>query len=243
MDAAASAHAAVAAPGSAALLATLGVAVAPDLLEMALTHRSYAYEHQVPDNERLEFLGDSVLGRAVTAMLYARYPDEDEGLLAKRRAGLVSTVALSDIARTLGIGAYLRLGRGETRTGGDDKASILADTVEALIGATFLSAGSDVAEALVLRLVEPLIGDPQRTGAALDPKTALQEAAARHGAPAPAYAVSATGPEHSRVFTATVTVGTRVTATGTGTSKKQAEIAAAWDAFRALEPGGGTAGA
>ena len=231
------------ASGSAALLAILGVEVLPDLLEMALTHRSYAYEHQVADNERLEFLGDSVLGRAVTAMLYARYPDDDEGQLAKRRAGLVSTVALAEIARSLGLGEHLRLGRGETRTGGDDKASILADTVEALIGATFLAAGSEAAEALVLRLVEPLIGAPQRTGAALDPKTALQEAAARHGASAPAYSVSATGPEHSRVFTATVTVGDLATATGVGSSKKQAEIAAAWDAFRALEPGGGAAGA
>jgi ribonuclease-3 len=223
---------------SVALLTTLGVEIAPDLLEMALTHRSFAYEHQVPDNERLEFLGDSVLGRAVTAMLYERYPDEDEGLLAKRRAGLVSTVALAEIARTLELGKHLRLGRGEVRTGGGEKASILADTVEALIGATFLSAGSDVAEALVLRLVEPLIGDPHRTGAALDPKTALQEAAARHGAPGPVYTVESTGPEHARVFTATVVVDGLASATGTGSSKKHAEIAAAWDAFTAITAGG-----
>jgi ribonuclease-3 len=227
-----------ASPDRAALLATLEVDIEPQLLEMALTHRSFAYEHQVPDNERLEFLGDSVLGRAVTTMLYLRHPDEDEGLLAKRRAGLVSTVALAEIARSLGLGDHMRLGRGEVRTGGGEKASILADTVEALIGATFLSAGGDVAEALVLRLVEPLIGDPQRTGAALDPKTALQEAAARHSAPAPVYVIDSTGPEHARVFTATVTVGDLATATGTGTSKKQAEIAAAWDAFQAIAAGG-----
>jgi ribonuclease-3 len=188
----------------------------------------------VPDNERLEFLGDSVLGRAVTAMLYHRYPDEDEGQLAKRRSALVSTVALAVIANGLGIGAYLRLGRGEERTGGREKASILADTMEALIGAAFLSLGSEAAEDFVLRLVAPLADDPHRFGAATDPKTALQEVAARRGVGAPVYSVTAAGPEHARAFTATVTVGTLASATGAGTSKKQAEVAAAWAAFQQL---------
>lgn len=221
----------------AALLAALDVAIDPQLFETALTHRSYAYERQVADNERLEFLGDSVLQRAVTAMLYARYPEEDEGALAKRRSGLVSTVALASIARTLGLGDHVRLGRGEVRTRGAEKASILADTVEALIGAAFLSAGSESAEALVLRLVAPLADDPASSGAVTDPKTALQELAARRGAAAPAYAVTGEGPEHARVFTATVEVAPLGTATGTGTSKKHAEVAAAWSAYRELSAG------
>jgi ribonuclease III len=217
----------------AALLGLLGVDIDAELLQTALTHRSYAYEHGTADNERLEFLGDSVLQRAVTAMLYARFPDDDEGALAKRRAGLVSTVALASIARTLGLGDHLLLGRGEVLTRGAEKPSILADAVESLIGATFLSAGSDDAEGLVLRLVQPLVDDPASTGAVTDPKTALQEEAARRAAPPPAYEVTGDGPEHARIFTATVTVAD-VVASGTGTSKKQAEVAAAWEAYRAL---------
>ncbi|WP_375405945.1 ribonuclease III [uncultured Amnibacterium sp.] len=204
------------------------------MLETALTHRSYAYEHGTADYERFEFLGDSVLQRAVTMMLFERYPEDDEGSLAKRRAGLVSTVALASIARTLHLGDHLRLGRGEVMTRGAEKPSILADAVEALIGAAFLSLGSVEAEALVLRLVQPLVDDPASTGAITDPKTALQELAAQRGATPPVYVVEGEGPEHARIFTATVAVGELITSTGTGTSKKQAEVAAAWEAFRAL---------
>jgi ribonuclease-3 len=216
------------------LIEALGVVIDPQLLETALTHRSYAYEHGTGDNERFEFLGDSVLQRAVTAMLFSRYPDDDEGELAKRRAGLVSTVALASIARTLGLGSHIRLGRGEVLTRGAEKPSILADAVEAIIGAAFLSVGSEQAEALVLRLVMPLVDDPASTGAITDPKTALQELAALRHAPPPSYEVTGDGPEHARIFTATVTVGALVAASGTGTSKKQAEVAAAWEAYRAL---------
>ena len=157
-----------------------------ELLALALTHRSFAYENGgIPHNERLEFLGDSVLGQAVTVLLYTRHPDLDEGSLAKRRAAVVSTVALAEVARRIGLGCCVRLGRGEEQTGGRDKESILADTTEAVIGATYLSAGPAAATALVLRLVEPLLADPERYGAAMDPKTSLQELAARLGAPAP----------------------------------------------------------
>jgi len=217
------------------LVAALGVPLPDDLVELALTHRSFAYEHGVGDNERLEFLGDSVLGRATTAMLYHRYPEADEGELAKRRSALVSTVALAQIARAIGLGPHLRLGRGEERTGGREKASILADAMEALIGAAFLAVGSEESEALVLRLIAPLADDPSRFGTAVDPKTSLQELAAREAAGAPAYSIEAAGPDHARVFTATVTVGDLATATGEGTSKKQAEIAAALAALVALE--------
>ncbi|MDT3317277.1 ribonuclease III [Microbacterium oleivorans] len=212
----------------------LGVEIDPELVSLALTHRSYAYEHGgIAHNERLEFLGDSILGMAVTVHLYRTHPDLDEGSLAKRRASVVSTVALAEVARGMGLGAHLRLGRGEDQTGGRDKDSILADTTEALIGAAYLSAGIEAATALVLRLVSPLMADPERYGAAMDPKTSLQELAARLGYAAPTYSVEAAGPDHHRVFTATVAVG-EVARTGGGSSKKQAEMAAALSVWREL---------
>ncbi|MDO5053129.1 MAG: ribonuclease III [Pseudoclavibacter sp.] len=221
----------------------LGVEFVPELLGLALTHRSYAFEHPgVPHNERLEFLGDSILGQAVTVMLFREHPDLDEGQLAKRRAALVSTVALAEIARGVGIGGYLHLGRGERMTGGSDKDSILADATEAIIGAAFLSAGGDAATRLVMRLIEPLRDQADRFGAALDPKTSLQERAAEHGANAPVYAVTGSGPDHDRRYTAVVTVTrdgeTLASASGRGTSKKVAEMAAALDAWTRLGPAG-----
>ncbi|MFC8681458.1 ribonuclease III [Microbacterium ureisolvens] len=212
----------------------LGVDIDPELLSLALTHRSWAYENgQVPHNERLEFLGDSVLGLAVTVRLFTGHPELEEGALAKRRASVVSTVALAEIARGIGLGDHLRLGRGEILTGGRDKDSILADTMEAIFGATYLASGPDAATGLVLRLVEPLLADPERYGAAMDPKTALQELAARGALLPPVYSVTSTGPDHDRRFTATVTVGD-LTAEGAGTSKKHAEMAAALTAWREL---------
>ena len=212
----------------------LGVDIDPELLSLALTHRSFAYEKGgTPHNERLEFLGDSILGQAVTVHLFTTHPELDEGALAKRRASVVSTVALAEVARSIGLGAHLRLGRGEDQTGGRDKDSILADTMEAVIGAAYLSAGPDAATGLVLRLVQPLMADPERYGAAMDPKTSLQELAARLDLAPPAYVVEAEGPDHHRVFTATVAVGD-VARSGTGSSKKQAEMAAALAVWNAL---------
>ncbi|MFT2815973.1 ribonuclease III [Leifsonia sp. A12D58] len=217
------------------LQAILGVDIDDELLQLALTHRSYAYEHGgIPTNERLEFLGDSILGQAVTVMLYRENPDLEEGDLAKRRASLVSSAALAQIARGIGLGEYLRLGRGEILTGGREKASILADTVEALIGAVYLDAGGDVATAFVMRLISPLLADPARFGAAMDPKTSLQEMSAHLGVGVPVYTVSESGPDHAKVFVATVSVGTAVTASGEGTSKKHAEMAAALLAWTQL---------
>jgi ribonuclease-3 len=201
---------------------------------LALTHRSYAYEHGgIPHNERLEFLGDSVLGLAVTTMLFTRFPHLEEGALAKRRASVVSTVALAEVARGIGLGEHLLLGRGEEQTGGRDKDSILADAMEAVFGAAYLSAGTERSTDLVLRLIEPLLADPERYGAAIDPKTSLPELAARQRRAAPVYAVTSRGPDHDRRFTAEVTVGDHVS-TGEGTSKKQAEMAAALTAWHAL---------
>lgn len=214
----------------------LGVAIDPELLELALTHRSYAYEHGgVAHNERLEFLGDSILGQAVTVMLYTENPGLDEGELAKRRASLVSSVALADIAGRIGLGAHLRLGRGEELTGGREKASILADAVEALIGAAYLSEGPDAATILVLRLIAPLLAEPDRFGAAMDPKTSLQELSTRMGKGLPQYAVTDSGPDHSKRFHATVLLSGTAVAEGDGTSKKQAEMAAALSAWSLLQ--------
>jgi ribonuclease-3 len=218
------------------LAAQLAVEVSPQLLELALTHRSYAYEHGGgAHNERLEFLGDSILGQAVTVMLYTEHPSVDEGELAKRRASLVSSVALAEIARSIGLGEYIRLGRGEELTGGREKSSILADTVEAVIGATYLSAGPDAATSLVLRLVHPLLADPARFGAAMDPKTSLQELAAQLGRGAPSYELSDTGPDHSKRFHASVLLDGAVVARGEGSSKKHAEMAAALEAWTRLQ--------
>lgn len=214
---------------------TLQIQLDPDLLLLALTHRSFAYEHGgIPTNERLEFLGDSILGQAVTVRLFRDHPDLDEGELAKRRASLVSSAALAEVGRAIGLGPYIRLGRGETMTGGADKPSILADTVEAIIGATYLDAGGEAATALVMRLVSPLMSDPARFGAAMDPKTSLQEVAAKRGAPPPVYEVEESGPDHSKHFVATVSVGELVRASGGGSSKKQAEMAAALEAWTLL---------
>lgn len=214
----------------------LGVDIDAELLGLALTHRSYAYENGgIPHNERLEFLGDSVLGLAVTAMLYERFPQLSEGDLAKRRASVVSTVALADVARGIGLGVHLKLGRGEEQTGGRDKDSILADATEAIFGAAFLSAGRAEADALVLRLITPLVDDPARVGAAVDPKTSVQELAARLGAEPPRYDITSEGPDHGRRFTAVVTVAEH-SASGQGTSKKQAEMAAARALWADLHP-------
>jgi ribonuclease III len=231
-------EAAPAAPGEHTLddlLRTLQVEVDPALLQLALTHRSFAYENGgIPTNERLEFLGDSILGQAVTVKLFRDHPELDEGELAKRRASLVSSVALAEIGRSIGLGPYIRLGRGETMTGGADKPSILADTVEAIIGAVYLDAGGDAATEFVLRLITPLMRDPERFGAAMDPKTSLQEIAARRSAPPPIYTVTESGPDHNKHFIATVSVGDIVQASGEGSSKKQAEMAAALEAWTTL---------
>ncbi len=223
-------------PDARALAEALGVPLSPDLLALALVHRSYAYENGgIAHNERLEFLGDSILGQAVTVMLYNENPDLDEGELAKRRASLVSSVALAEVARRIGLGRYIRLGKGEEQTGGREKSSILADTVEAVIGAVYLDAGPDTATALVLRLIRPLMDDPDRFGAAMDPKTSLQELAAARGLGLPHYEVTDSGPDHSKRFRAVVVLGGGDIASGSGTSKKHAEMAAALSAWTILQ--------
>ena len=168
-------------------------------------------------------------------MLYRENPDLDEGDLAKRRASLVSAVALAEIARMIDLGAYLRLGRGEELTGGREKSSILADALEAVIGSVYLSEGPDAATAFVLRLIDPLLADPDRFGAAMDPKTSLQELSTRIGKGLPQYQVTDSGPDHSKRFHAVVSFAGERIAEGDGTSKKHAEMAAALAAWTVLQ--------
>lgn len=206
----------------------LGVDADLVLLNQALTHRSYAYEHGgLPHNERLEFLGDAVLGIAVTDTLYRTFPDLPEGQLAKLRAAVVNSRALADVARDLDLGEYLLLGRGEETTGGRDKSSILADAMEAIIGAIYLSGGSEVVGRLIHDRFDPLIEASSELGAGLDWKTSLQEAAANAGLGLPEYLVTNTGPDHEKEFHARVRFGDEVVGEGWGRSKKLAEQRAA----------------
>lgn len=221
----------------AALEAALGVTIDPAMFERALTHRSFAYENGgLPTNERLEFLGDSVLGLIVTDTLFRGHPDLPEGQLAKLRAAVVNMRALAGVARQLDLGTYIRLGRGEEGTGGRDKASILADTLEAVIGAVYLDRGLKAADALVHRLFDALITRSASLGAGLDWKTSLQELTATEELGVPEYHVEESGPDHQKSFRAVVAVGGVEYGRGEGRSKKEAEqqaAEAAWTAIRA----------
>lgn len=222
--------------GPAELLAALKVDLDAQLCIRALTHRSYAYEKGgLPTNERLEFLGDSVLGVVVTEALFRRHPDLPEGQLAKLRAAVVNMRALAGVGRGLGLGRFLLLGKGEEASGGRDKSSILADTVEAVIGAVYFEHGIDVARELVHRLVDDLLDSSARLGAGLDWKTSLQELTATASLGVPEYAVSEEGPDHAKLFHAAAMVHGRARGEGSGRSKKEAEQAAAAAAFRSLE--------
>lgn len=217
------------------LLAHLGLSIETQLLELALTHRSFAYESGgIPTNERLEFLGDSVLGVVITDALYHRYPDLPEGQLAKFRSAIVNARALADVARTLNLGTFIRLGRGEESTGGRDKSSILADTFEAILGAAYLDHGIDVTRKLILDLFEELISQAATLGAGLDWKTSLQELTAEIGVGVPSYSIAESGPDHAKEFSAQVVLGDRLYGHGTGSNKKEAEQQAAASAYAEL---------
>lgn len=217
------------------LIARLGVDVNPQLLELAFTHRSFAYENNVSaNNERLEFLGDAVLGLVVTEELYTRYPDLDESKLSPLRSGIVNMRALADIARELNLGQYMRIGKGEEITGGRDKNSLLADSLEALFGAIYLNHGFTDTARVILNLITPTIEVAKSQGAGLDGKTALQELAAARQISLPEYQISESGPDHDKSFVATAIVGGEAIATGSGKSKREAEQAAARTAFEIL---------
>ena len=221
------------------LLDALGVELPDELLTLALTHRSYAYEHGgLPTNERLELLGDAVLGLVIVEELFRRHPENTEGDLAKLRNSIVNSQALAGVARGLtddGLGGYLLLGRGEINTGGHAKASILADTLESLIGAIYLQHGLTGARSVILRLFADLLETAPTLGAALEWKSSLQELTSARGLGAPRYEVSADGPDHDRRFTAVVYVGGEPYGNGEGKSKKAAETDAAAQAWTALD--------
>jgi len=225
-------------PSATLLEAALGVGLGPELLERALTHRSYAYEQGgLPTNERLEFLGDAVLGLVVTTALFREHPHLPEGQLAKLRSSVVNMRALADVARGLGpggLGPHVRLGKGEEATGGRDKPSILADTLEALLGAVYLEHGLEIASKVVHRLFDPVMADAASRGAGLDWKTSLQELTASTGLGVPEYRVVDEGPDHAKSFAALAVVGGEEVGGGTGSSKKEAEQRAAEQAWRTL---------
>jgi ribonuclease-3 len=194
-------------------------------------HRSYSAEKSGEEpNERLEFLGDAVLGVVVTNHLYATYPSLREGDLARIKAAVVSSDALAPIAKALGFGEALLLGRGEEMSGGRLKPSLLADSFEAVIGAVFLSGGLLAAERFVLAHLGEVIEEEAARSVLGDPKNVLQEQAFQSGLPAPSYRLSDRGPEHAKVFIAEVDLGA-VTGVGEGRSKKEAERRAAFDAL------------
>jgi ribonuclease-3 len=219
------------------LVGQLGGTLPDELVQRAVTHRSFAYENGgLPTNERLEFLGDSVLGLVVTEELYRRHPDLPEGQLAKLRAAVVNSRALAEVARTLDVGRFLRLGRGEEASGGRDKSSILADTLEALLGAVYIATGLEPTRVVIHSLFEPLLEAAAQLGAGLDWKTSLQELAASRSLGVPEYHVSESGPDHAKSFHATAVVAGEAAGEGDGRSKKEAEQRAAEQAWTALSP-------
>ncbi len=226
------------------LFTELGVQLDAELTVLALTHRSFAYEHGgLPTNERLEFLGDSVLGIVVTDALYHAHPDLPEGRLAKLRASIVNMHALAGVGRRMGLGDMLRLGRGEELTGGRDKASIVADAVEAVLGAVYLQHGLETATVVVHRLFDELMTEAPKLGAGLDWKTSLQELSASNGLGVPEYRVTEDGPDHAKSFEAIVLLGGNERGAGAGRTKKEAEQQAAAAAFASLEvPAGAGSG-
>jgi len=218
-------------------LEELGIAVEPQLLQLALTHRSWSYEHgRGASNERLEFLGDSVLGVVVTEHIFRTYTDRPEGQLAKLRAAVVSGASLARVARSLELGSSLRLGKGEIATHGDAKDSILADALEAVIGAVHITGGFADSSRFVHHVMDLMIADAADLGAALDWKSSLQELTSLLGLGVPEYACEVSGPDHERQYVATVTVAGSDFGPGAATNRRHAEQNAAELAYLALRP-------
>lgn len=213
----------------------LGIEIDQDLVDLALTHSSYSYENgKTPDNERLEFLGDSVLGFIVTEYLFISNPDLSEGELSRVRNATVSAKTLSLAALNLGLGDFIKLGKGESGSGGSSKPNILADAFEALIGAAFLSGGLESARVMIAKYVFPLIDDREVLLETSEPRTVLFDFAKKAGMPEPKFEVSFVGPDHDRIFFATVVIGGKEISSGEGKSRKAAEAMAASQALAAL---------
>ncbi|MDO5025933.1 MAG: ribonuclease III [Trueperella sp.] len=212
-----------------------GITVPAELMGRALSHRSWAYENDAGDNERLEFLGDSILGAIVADAVFNAYREKDEGDLSKIKSATVSERALAELARELGIGELVRLGNGEELSGGRNKDSILADTVEAIIAATYLAYGLDQTLEIVHKHFIPKIKKASEMGPALDWRTAFEELARASGLSAELqYDISAAGPDHARVYTAKVYVDQKYWGTGEASSQKAAKLLACQDAYQRL---------
>jgi len=207
----------------------------PSIRAAALTHRSYSFEQELDvNNERLEFLGDAVLGLVVTHVAYRDFPEMPEGELAKLRAAIVNMSALADVARDLRLGDFIMLGKGEEMSGGRDKASILADALEAILGAIYLDRGLGAARAFIERVFRPRMVAYVRGEGERDYKTILQELASADLHAMPEYKISDQGPDHLKEFTATVYLNGKAWGKGIGRSKKEAEQQAAHEAYEKL---------
>lgn len=215
---------------------------AGSVYELALTHRSFAFEQPEPGghNERLEFLGDAILGAVVTAFIYERYPDLSEGEMARLRASVVNTEALADAARDLDLGVHMLLGKGEEASGGRDKSSLLANSFEALVGAVYLDRGLPAVEQALRPLFEERIEESMGSGR-YDSKTALQELVVRITGDLPSYRIASSGPDHNKRFEAHVLVNGDPYGSGSGRSKKEAEQNAARAALAKFEEEGSDA--
>ena len=218
-----------------ALSKSLGVEIEPQLLELALTHRSYSYENgRGPNNERLEFLGDAILGYIVTAHIHDHFSNLDEGELTKLKNAVVSAPALAQAATSIDLGEYLLLGKGEIQTGGRSKQNLLAGSFEAILGAAYVSKGLDAAAVIVKKHIIPMLADPEQLLESSDPKTTLLELLQAQGKQAPVYEITHEGPDHDRTFSAALLIEGSLVATGTGRSRKQAETQAAIKALSGL---------
>ncbi len=212
----------------------LGVKISASLLSQALTHSSYAYEKGGADNERLEFLGDSILGYLVADAVFKDHPDLPEGELTKLKNAVVSAQALATAATQLQLGEYLRLGKGESRTKGRKKPNILADAFEAILGAAYLSSGIDSAKSIVERFVLPLLDNPDAIREMADPKTTLVERVQKLGLGEVRYEVTGDGPDHQMIYSAKCFVGEALVSEGQASTKRSAETEAAIAALKVV---------
>jgi ribonuclease-3 len=216
------------------LLERLGAEIAPELLELALTHSSFAYENGGEDNERLEFVGDSILGYLVAVHVFQTQSALKEGEMTKLKNAVVSAQALATAANRIELGSFLRLGKGEEQTGGRQKINLLADAFEAVLGAAYLSSGIEAASSIIQKHIIPLLEDPDSIRESADPKTSLLERLAKLGMDPARYEISGEGPDHERIYAAICWSGNKELAVGTGTTKRGAETSAAISALRKL---------
>jgi ribonuclease-3 len=216
------------------LLGRLGAEISPELLKLALTHSSYAYENGGSDNERLEFLGDSILGYLVATHIFKLHSGLSEGEMTKLKNGVVSAQALAVAANRIDLGKYLFLGKGEEQTEGRRKENILADAFEALIGAAYIHAGVENSRKIIDLHILPLLDDSESLREFSDPKTSLAVQLKKLGRDEPSYELTESGPEHERTYFATCFSGKTSLGTGFGRTKRKAETDAALSALRTL---------